>query len=133
MAIETCFNCEKKIGKLEQAFIYDGHIVCEQCYKKLQPKSNVTLKNISSQEKKGTDYGKIFAESIIFIGIIIALFADYFEWAILLACVFACFIRPLRKAGGLVMIIGGVFACLSVAFFPIGLISIFVGGVFMFI
>lgn len=39
MKVEICENCEKEIGKLEQAFIHNNHIVCEQCYKKLTTNS----------------------------------------------------------------------------------------------
>ena len=36
MKAEICENCEEKIGQLEQAFVYDGHVVCEKCYRKLK-------------------------------------------------------------------------------------------------
>jgi hypothetical protein len=31
-----CDNCGCKIGKLERAYVYEGHIVCSQCYSKLK-------------------------------------------------------------------------------------------------
>jgi hypothetical protein len=35
MENEVCENCGRVIGKLEQAFVYESHIVCKQCYKHL--------------------------------------------------------------------------------------------------
>jgi hypothetical protein len=43
------------------------------------------------------------------------------------------FIKPIRKAGGLVLIITGISLCLSIVGFFIGVPAIFVGGFFMFI
>jgi len=31
-----CENCGHEIGKLERAYVHDGHIVCSQCYLKLK-------------------------------------------------------------------------------------------------
>ena len=137
MKIETCYNCERAIGKLERAYIYNGSVVCEQCYDKLQTKSTAIpdrgmfLGDKELQrEVSEIDKGKVIATSLIFISIIIAIFTGYLELALLLIFLLACFSRPLRKAGGLVMIIGGIFTCFL--FLPLGLISIFVGGIFMF-
>jgi len=33
---EHCENCGNVIGRLEQAFVHEGHIVCEKCYEKLK-------------------------------------------------------------------------------------------------
>lgn len=38
MEAEFCENCEEKIGKLEQAFVYKSHIVCKKFYNKLTKK-----------------------------------------------------------------------------------------------
>jgi len=32
---ETCFNCRRVIGRLEQAYLWAGNIVCEECYHRL--------------------------------------------------------------------------------------------------
>jgi hypothetical protein len=32
-----CANCHRRIGELEQAYIYSGNPVCRQCYGVLQP------------------------------------------------------------------------------------------------
>ncbi len=32
---ETCFNCGRVIGRLEQAYLWVGNIVCEECYHRL--------------------------------------------------------------------------------------------------
>jgi DNA-directed RNA polymerase subunit RPC12/RpoP len=37
MNIENCSNCGRVIGKLEQAYIIQGKIVCEDCNKRLNP------------------------------------------------------------------------------------------------
>ncbi|MFC1739139.1 hypothetical protein ACFL1G_08835 [Planctomycetota bacterium] len=33
--IITCFNCDATIGRLEEPYNFNGHIVCAECYKKL--------------------------------------------------------------------------------------------------
>ncbi len=33
--VEQCENCGRLIGKLEQAYVYEGRVVCEQCNEKL--------------------------------------------------------------------------------------------------
>jgi len=35
MGKEVCENCGRAMGKLEQAFICKGHVVCKECNKKL--------------------------------------------------------------------------------------------------
>ena len=32
MAIETCENCKRIIGELEQAYTWQSHILCKECY-----------------------------------------------------------------------------------------------------
>jgi len=34
MENEVCKNCGRAIGKLEQAFVHKGHVVCKECSKK---------------------------------------------------------------------------------------------------
>jgi uncharacterized RDD family membrane protein YckC len=34
--VEVCENCGRTIGKLEQAYVFKNHIVCQQCYEKLK-------------------------------------------------------------------------------------------------
>ncbi|MCK4850671.1 MAG: hypothetical protein KAT11_04925 [Phycisphaerae bacterium] len=36
-AQETCANCQRLIGALEEAFVWKDNIVCRECYKKLSP------------------------------------------------------------------------------------------------
>lgn len=36
MGNEVCKNCGRNIGKLEQAFVYKGHVVCGECNEKLR-------------------------------------------------------------------------------------------------
>ena len=42
MENEVCKNCARTIGKLEQAFIYKGHVVCKECSKKLRDEPQET-------------------------------------------------------------------------------------------
>jgi general secretion pathway protein G len=35
MAIETCENCKRIIGELEQAYTWQNHILCKVCYARL--------------------------------------------------------------------------------------------------
>jgi general secretion pathway protein G len=35
MAIESCENCKRIIGELEQAYTWQRHIVCKECYTRL--------------------------------------------------------------------------------------------------
>ena len=42
MENEVCENCARTIGKLEQAFIYKGHVVCKECSKKLRDEPQET-------------------------------------------------------------------------------------------
>jgi TPR repeat protein len=41
MATETCENCKRIIGELEQAYTWQSHILCKECYARL---SNPTTK-----------------------------------------------------------------------------------------
>ena len=34
--LEACVNCNRIIGKLEQSYIFKNHIVCKQCYSRLE-------------------------------------------------------------------------------------------------
>jgi len=34
--VEACENCGRTIGKLEQAYVFKNHIVCQQCHEKLK-------------------------------------------------------------------------------------------------
>ncbi|MDD5011614.1 MAG: type II secretion system major pseudopilin GspG [Phycisphaerae bacterium] len=40
MAIETCENCKRIIGELEQAYTWQSHILCKECHARL---SNSTV------------------------------------------------------------------------------------------
>jgi hypothetical protein len=35
MKVETCKNCGRTIGKLEQAYVFHENVVCQDCYAKL--------------------------------------------------------------------------------------------------
>lgn len=34
--VEVCENCGRTIGKLEQAYVFKNHIICQQCHEKLK-------------------------------------------------------------------------------------------------
>jgi tellurium resistance protein TerD len=40
MKVETCSNCERVIGKLEQAYVFHGNVVCQNCYQILANNEN---------------------------------------------------------------------------------------------
>jgi hypothetical protein len=40
MRVEQCENCGGTIGKIEQAYVHKGHIVCPACHKKLATPGN---------------------------------------------------------------------------------------------
>ena len=58
---EHCKNCGEEIGRLEQAFVYKGNIVCGRCYEKLNEKiqeSITPIKNTTeavSRKAQGTE------------------------------------------------------------------------------
>jgi hypothetical protein len=35
MKVENCSNCKRVIGKLEQAYVFHGNVVCQNCYQRL--------------------------------------------------------------------------------------------------
>jgi hypothetical protein len=51
---------------------------------------------------------------------------------IIIIIILGCFLKPVRKAAGLLLIILGIFECLSVIGIIIGIISIFIGGILLF-
>ena len=57
MDIEVCKNCKCTIGSPEQAFVYNGHVVCSDC--------NQLLRNSSSNsQKKATEHPDSFDNEI---------------------------------------------------------------------
>jgi hypothetical protein len=54
MENEVCENCGRVVGKLEQAFVYEGHIVCKQCNEKLQDERQA-LELIPAKVKGASD------------------------------------------------------------------------------
>jgi hypothetical protein len=49
MKVETCSNCERVIGKLEQAHVFHGNVVCQNCYQKL---TDTEGKQVQAEVKK---------------------------------------------------------------------------------
>jgi hypothetical protein len=41
MAMETCENCKRIIGELEQAYTWQSHILCKECYARLSNPTGV--------------------------------------------------------------------------------------------
>jgi DNA-directed RNA polymerase subunit RPC12/RpoP len=56
MGIETCSNCGRTIGSLEQAFVFEDHVVCAQCNDLLT----------KEQSKKQTPQGQPSSNQITF-------------------------------------------------------------------
>jgi len=62
MENEVCENCTRTIGKLEQAFIYKGHVVCKQCNEKLSDEPGQTQ---SHAENQNMTKSRIFGTALI--------------------------------------------------------------------
>ena len=58
--------------------------------------------------------------------------SDYIIILSVLIFILAIAIKPIRKAIGLVLIIAGIFECLSIIGILIGLFSILIGGIFLY-
>ncbi len=41
--LKTCVNCEEKLGALEKSYVFEGHIVCANCYSKLNDQKQKDL------------------------------------------------------------------------------------------
>jgi hypothetical protein len=54
MGLETCENCERIIGKLEQAYVYNNKVICKECNALLCIKTN----NEPANNSKRTVYVK---------------------------------------------------------------------------
>lgn len=53
--IEICSNCERAISRSEQAYIFDGNIVCAECNKELR--SGLQLQPVASSEPQPESTG----------------------------------------------------------------------------
>jgi hypothetical protein len=77
MVTETCKNCKRIIGELEQAYAWQNHILCKECYTRL---SSPTLSSPNHQDlrrlQKPIDVQlparSIVKSTLIVIGVIIA-------------------------------------------------------------
>ena len=49
METETCENCGRTIGKLERAHVYDGHVVCGDCIRRLSATDEVQAPVVVSE------------------------------------------------------------------------------------
>jgi len=141
MEIENCFNCDKKIGRLEQAYVYKGNVVCEKCYRAFQPELSNDVESFKTpalgidNSKKMTleKIGTIVFVILMVLSAAIAASIGSMGWVLFCLLVFMAVIcKPVRKAVGLLMIILGIFCCFSWLSLPIGIISIFIGGIFLF-
>jgi hypothetical protein len=50
MGLEYCANCERVIGKLEQAYVHGGKVVCRECYARLSNASSTEVMTISQPQ-----------------------------------------------------------------------------------
>jgi len=53
MGLETCENCKRIIGKLEQAYVFQGRIVCNECDSKLRSEKLPLVSKYTVSEKIG--------------------------------------------------------------------------------
>jgi hypothetical protein len=81
MENEVCENCGRAIGKLEQAFIYKGHVVCRQCNKHLCGEPSKTQ---SHPENRNMAKSLIFLTTLVFWSLFCLLLvvsaATYYEY-----------------------------------------------------
>jgi hypothetical protein len=52
MKVENCSNCERVIGKLEQAYVFHGNVVCQNCYQQL---TDTKDKQVQAEVKKSIE------------------------------------------------------------------------------
>lgn len=74
VTVEVCTSCGKRIGKLEQACLFEGNIVCAQCDSKLRLESNEPIEqvvNLSDATFEQLRKGNIQATAEVSIGGII--------------------------------------------------------------
>jgi len=63
MDIEICKNCKCTISPLEQAFVYNGHIVCPDCYQLLRNSPNSSKKKVSEPSSGFVEQAKAVKQS----------------------------------------------------------------------
>ena len=71
MALEICKNCCRTIGKLEQPCIWQGHVVCQECRKRLEGSS--PSPHYQKRESKGFIKG-VLATTLIPVAILAIVF-----------------------------------------------------------
>lgn len=74
MENEFCENCGRTIGKLEQAYVYKGHVVCKQCYKYLHHEPQ----KIPSAQAKNRRTNLVRVIGILSIAVIIVVILSIF-------------------------------------------------------
>jgi hypothetical protein len=50
MKIEICENCEREIGKLEKAYVFNGSIICKDCNQLLREKPSKITNSIVEED-----------------------------------------------------------------------------------
>ena len=98
MGLETCENCERIIGKIEQAYIYNNKIICKECYTRLHneidakdinnskaPINTIPYKKVQPIEKTGKQYkAGMLIGIIILLAVIPMAYSGQTEWSFLL-------------------------------------------------
>jgi hypothetical protein len=83
MNTETCSNCDRVIGRLEQAFTWQNHIVCQECYNRLSnlaPK--VTKVEMVQPPRSIVKITLIVMATIIITSLILIFLFDYLSFHI---------------------------------------------------
>ena len=77
MSDEICANCQRKIGKLEQAYVYQNNIVCKPCYGILNSSELPSANNTKNIEKtaKATSSIASLLWAIVIIAVVLFLIA----------------------------------------------------------
>ena len=68
MGLETCENCKRIIGKLEQAFVHEGYVVCKECYEKLKNRQQIPQLHVKNNTKEDEEKVVLVAHPKMFRG-----------------------------------------------------------------
>jgi hypothetical protein len=63
--VETCTNCNRAIGNLETPHLYEGHIVCADCYQRLEAEHRTRALGYASTTPGSGQDGKALAGLVL--------------------------------------------------------------------
>ena len=63
--METCTNCNRTIGNLETPHLYEGHIVCANCYSRLEGENRTKALGYAATDPPVAQDGKAVASLVL--------------------------------------------------------------------